>query len=61
MKRRIQTGHATARIPPKLLALARRGVLTLGLPNDPALYPRMPRALKRGTSQQLLDAERGSR
>jgi hypothetical protein len=61
MKRRIPIGRATARIPPKLLGLARRGVLTLGLPNDPSLYPRMPRALKRGTSKQLLDAERGSR
>ena len=61
MKRRIHIGRTTARISPQLLELARRGVLTLGLPNDPALYPRMPRALKRGTSQQLLDAERGSR
>ena len=56
-------GAPTARsdIPPGLLELARRGLLTLGGPNHPGLYPRMPRLLPPGTAQQLLDEERGER
>jgi antitoxin (DNA-binding transcriptional repressor) of toxin-antitoxin stability system len=46
---------------PGLLILARRGVLTLGKPNDPAAYPPMPRLLPPGTVQRLLDEERGER
>ena len=41
--------------------LARRGLATLGGPNDPKLYPRMPRLLKSGELQRLLDKERGER
>jgi len=44
-----------------LEALARRGVLTPGKPNDPSLYRKMPRALKTMTSKQLLDEDRGDR
>jgi len=46
---------------PGLLVLARRGLLTLGKPNDPAAYPRMPRRLPPGTAERLLDEERGDR
>jgi prevent-host-death family protein len=48
-------------VPSGLVALARRGLITLGAPNDPALYPELPPVLKRYTSKQLLDEERGSR
>ena len=55
------TGERDSGVAPGLVALARRGLITLGAPNDPALYPELPRVLKRYTSQQLLDEERGSR
>jgi antitoxin (DNA-binding transcriptional repressor) of toxin-antitoxin stability system len=48
-------------LPPALLALARRGLLTPGAPGDAALYPALPRARRRRTSAQLLDDERGAR
>ena len=41
--------------------LVRQGLLSLGAPNAPALYPRMPRRLKRGELQRLMDKERGAR
>ena len=41
--------------------LARRKLVTPGLPNDPKVYPRMPRLLKSGELQQLIDEERGER
>ncbi len=49
-------------IPPGLLGLARRGLLTLGSPGDPGLYVALPRA-RRGErdAAELLDEERGSR
>ena len=55
------TTGGVAGIPASLVALARRGLITLGAPNDPALYPELPPVLKRYTSKQLLDEERGSR
>lgn len=53
---------SVARIPEGLVKLAREGKATLGLPNDPSLYemPKKP-ALKRMTSTELLDQERGER
>ena len=48
-------------LPPGLLALAREGKVTLGLPNDPALYTLLPRALRGISSQELLDEDRGPR
>ena len=49
-------------VPPGLVALARRGLATVGPAANPELYPPLPRK-KRGklTSTQLLDEERGSR
>lgn len=44
-----------------LAYLARRGLVTLGLPNDPRVYPRMPKLLKPGELQRLIDEERGER
>jgi prevent-host-death family protein len=44
---------------PGLLVLARQGVLTLGKPNDPAAYPGMSSLAPPGTTERLLDAERG--
>lgn len=50
------------RIPDGLLELARRGELTLGLPNDPGLYEVGEGPLLDGiAAQELLDAERGER
>jgi len=57
-------GHGTAvgDVPAALLALARRGLATLGAPGDASLYPPLPRKRRRKvTAAQLLDEERGSR
>jgi prevent-host-death family protein len=48
-------------IPSGLAALARRGQLTLGAANGAALYPKLPRLLKRRRVAALLDEERGTR
>jgi len=48
-------------VPSGLVALARRGQLTLGAPNDAALYPKLPPVLKRRRAGELLDEERGAR
>lgn len=47
--------------PPGLVELARRGKLTLGLPNDPALYQPSALRLPEGTAISLLDEERADR
>jgi prevent-host-death family protein len=47
-------------VPSVLVALARRGQLTLGVSNKAAVYPRLPRAMKRSHSAELLDQERGA-
>ena len=44
-----------------LAALARRGSLTLGAPNEARLYPPMPQRLPRSKAERLLDEERGER
>ena len=46
-------------VHPGLLALARRGSLTVGGPNDPRVYQPQPRVLPPGELQRLLDEERG--
>lgn len=43
-----------------LVTLARRGVITLGMPNNPAAYPALPRLLRQ-LAARLLDQERGFR
>jgi prevent-host-death family protein len=49
-------------VPVGLIALARRGIVTLGVPNQPGLYPPLPRTRRRRrTAAQLLDDERGPR
>ena len=56
-------GASDASLPAGLLALAKRGVLSLGRsPGDPRPYPILPRS-RRGkhSAAELLDAERGSR
>jgi prevent-host-death family protein len=55
-------GPTDASVPSGLLALAKRGLVTLGAPRDAGLYPALPRTRKRKrTAAQLLDEERGSR
>ena len=54
-------GAADASVPPGLLALAKRGLATLGAPGDAKLYPALPRTRRRHRAAQLLDEERGSR
>jgi antitoxin (DNA-binding transcriptional repressor) of toxin-antitoxin stability system len=51
-------GHAG---PEGLVALARQGLLTLGAPNTPAVYPALPPGLRSRRAADLLDEERGSR
>jgi len=55
-------GVTDTSLPAGLLALAKRGLVTLGAPRDNGLYEPLPR-LRRGrrTAAQLLDEERGSR
>ncbi len=48
-------------VPSGLVALARRGQLTLGASNNAKVYPRLPRLLKRHQATELLDEERGAR
>jgi prevent-host-death family protein len=54
-------GATDASVPPGLLALAKRGLATLGASGDAKLYPALPRRRRRYKAAQLLDAERGSR
>jgi hypothetical protein len=53
---------ADASVPAGLLALAKRGLVTLGSPGDASLYDPLPRR-RRGkhSAARLLDEERGSR
>src|SRR5271157_3515068 len=48
-------------VPSGLMALARKGQLTLGASNKAKVYPRLPRLLKRHRAAVLLDEERGTR
>jgi antitoxin (DNA-binding transcriptional repressor) of toxin-antitoxin stability system len=52
---------ARAELHPGLAALARRGALTLGAPNDPELYPSLAPLAPAGAAARLLDEERGER
>ena len=45
-------------LPAGLVDLAARGLLAIGEPNDPAVYPKLPPALTPGRLAQLLDGER---
>ena len=55
-------GAADTSLPAGLLALARRGLVTLGAPRDGGGYEPLPRSRRgRRTAAQLLDEERGSR
>ena len=48
-------------VPAGLVALARKGQLTLGASNDPSLYPNLRPVLKRHRALALLAEERGTR
>jgi len=48
-------------LPSALVALAKRGHLTLGVSDDRAAYPALPPLLKRRRGGELLDEERGGR
>lgn len=48
-------------IPSSLVAVAKQGHVTLGAANSEASYPKLPPALKRTRSAELLDQERGAR
>jgi antitoxin (DNA-binding transcriptional repressor) of toxin-antitoxin stability system len=49
-------------VPPGLVALARKGLVTLGGQSDSQAYPPLPRLLrKKKRAVQLLDEERGGR
>ena len=52
---------ATSGAPTGLVALSKRGQLTLGAENDAAVYPKLSRLLKRRRAAELLDQERGVR
>jgi len=48
-------------VPAGLVELATRGLVTIGAPNDAAVYPTLPPALAPGRLAGLLDEERGPR
>lgn len=53
-------GATDASVPPGLLALARRNLVTIGAPVDGDLYPALGRSRRpKYTSSQLLEHERG--
>ena len=55
-------GPADVSVPAGLLALARRGLVTIGAPGDASLYPALTRTRRRKrTAAQLLEEERGAR
>ena len=54
-------GATDASVPPGLLALAKRGLITLGTPGESGLYPALRRTRARDRAAQLLDEERGTR
>ena len=57
-------GHASidTSVPAGLAGLARRGLATLGAPDDSSPYPPLPRRRRRKrTAAELLDEERGER
>ena len=45
----------------RLEQMARHGLVRLGAPNHPGLYPTLPRLVPPGTAKRLLDEERGER
>jgi len=45
----------------RLALLVRKGLLVRGAANDPAVYPKLPPAMKHAQSSRLLDEERGPR
>ena len=46
---------------PIIQSLARRGNVTIGAPNRPDIYPTLPAVGPAGTTEKLLDEERGER
>jgi antitoxin (DNA-binding transcriptional repressor) of toxin-antitoxin stability system len=54
-------GAADASVPPGLVALARRGLVTLASPGHTRLYPSLPRRGRRHRAAELLAEERGER
>jgi len=54
-------GRDETGVPSGLMALARKGQLTLGAPNDATLYPKISPLLKPHRAAALLDEERGTR
>lgn len=59
----VPPGQSTAGsgAPPALLTLAKDGRLSLEAENDPAAYPKLSGVLKRRSSIDLLEEERGAR
>lgn len=58
---RSTAAHAEEEGHPGLADLARRGLVRLGEPNRPGLYPVLPSVTPPGTAERLLDEERGDR
>lgn len=55
-------GTADASVPVGILALAKRGMLTLGSPDNGRSYPALPRSHRgKHRAAEMLDAERGNR
>ena len=51
--------EAHEEVPEDLRDLVSRGILTLGEPNDPSVYPKLDPIAPEGTAQALIDEDRG--
>ena len=56
--RKVEPSKSANQLDPDLLASVSKGSISLGAPNDPAVYPQMPRLMKRHSVLQLLEEER---
>ncbi len=60
----IRPSGASGQAEPARISLAklrRAGLATIGRPNERRLYPALPRIVRKGRTQELLDEERGAR
>jgi prevent-host-death family protein len=56
--RKVDPSKSTTQLDPNLMASVSQGSISLGAANDPAVYPQMPRLMKRHSVLQLLEEER---
>ena len=55
---KVDLSASARQLDPNLMASVSHGSISLGSTNDPAVYPQMPRLMKRRSVLQLLEEER---